>query len=194
MKKELDEKLCAKYPLIFRNRHGDMKETCMVWGFECGDGWYTIIDNLCGLIMRDYNETKSSYEHMLRRVTEEDKSTWDDFMKSLYTEENLAKRKDALEKAEDRVPIAAQVKEKYGGLRFYIDGASGTPDQRERVWALIDFAEAMSYRTCEVCGSPKDAMCYPISWHRTLCKEHAKENYGEENMTIFYGLYPDYGA
>ena len=28
MKKELDEKLCAKYPAIFRDRHGKVTETC----------------------------------------------------------------------------------------------------------------------------------------------------------------------
>ena len=47
MKKELDEALCAKYPKIFANRNGDMRETCMCWGFECGDGWYTLLDELC---------------------------------------------------------------------------------------------------------------------------------------------------
>ena len=42
MRKELDEKLCEKYPLIFKNRHADMTETAMCWGFECGDGWFNI--------------------------------------------------------------------------------------------------------------------------------------------------------
>ncbi len=50
MNQELDEKLCAKYPKIFVNRHGDMKETLMCWGFECGDGWYNIINQLCSNI------------------------------------------------------------------------------------------------------------------------------------------------
>jgi hypothetical protein len=50
MRTELDEALCAKYPKIFANRHGDMKETLMCWGFEHGDGWYQIIDSLCANI------------------------------------------------------------------------------------------------------------------------------------------------
>ena len=50
MKKELDEKLVAKYPLIFADRNGDMTKTLMCWGFECGDGWYWLIDNLCSCI------------------------------------------------------------------------------------------------------------------------------------------------
>ena len=47
MRKELDEALCAKYPLIFRDRNAPMTQTAMCWGFSCGDGWYTIIDVLC---------------------------------------------------------------------------------------------------------------------------------------------------
>lgn len=47
MKEELDKQLCDKYPKIFRDRHGDMKETAMCWGFCCGQGWFDIIDDLC---------------------------------------------------------------------------------------------------------------------------------------------------
>ena len=56
MREELDEALCAKYPDIFRDRHGDMRTTAMCWGFECGDGWYHIIDATCALIQNhEYN-------------------------------------------------------------------------------------------------------------------------------------------
>lgn len=47
MKQELDDALCAKYPLIFAQRNWDKMDTCMCWGFECGDGWYDLIDSLC---------------------------------------------------------------------------------------------------------------------------------------------------
>lgn len=47
MKKELDEALCKKYPTMFKDRHGDMRETAMCWGFDCDDGWYELIDKLC---------------------------------------------------------------------------------------------------------------------------------------------------
>ena len=50
MREDLDRQLVEKYPLIFKNRHGDMRETLMCWGFEHGDGWYPIIDSLCGNI------------------------------------------------------------------------------------------------------------------------------------------------
>lgn len=50
MKKELDEKLVEKYPLIFKDRYGSMQDTAMCWGFSCGDGWYYLIDTLCDTI------------------------------------------------------------------------------------------------------------------------------------------------
>lgn len=56
MRKELDEALCKKYPEIFRDRQGNMLTTAMCWGFECGDGWYHIIDAACAQIEnRAYN-------------------------------------------------------------------------------------------------------------------------------------------
>lgn len=50
MSPELDKKLVEKYPVIFQKRFGNMKETAMCWGFECGDGWYDLIDLLCNAI------------------------------------------------------------------------------------------------------------------------------------------------
>ena len=47
MKEELELELVRKYPTIFRDYRGDMRQTCMAWGMECGDGWYNLIDKLC---------------------------------------------------------------------------------------------------------------------------------------------------
>ena len=47
MKQELDALLCQRYPLIFAERNLSVKETCMCWGFACGDGWFDLIDALC---------------------------------------------------------------------------------------------------------------------------------------------------
>jgi hypothetical protein len=32
------------------NRNKSMIETCMCWGFECGDGWFNILNQLMGSI------------------------------------------------------------------------------------------------------------------------------------------------
>ena len=50
MRQELDKLLCEKYPKMMVNRNLPMTETCMCWGFDCGDGWYNILNQLMGNI------------------------------------------------------------------------------------------------------------------------------------------------
>ena len=50
MKQELDELLCKRYPKIFRDRRASMQVTAMCWGFDCGDGWFDILNQSCRLI------------------------------------------------------------------------------------------------------------------------------------------------
>jgi hypothetical protein len=61
-----------------------------------------------------------------------------------------------------------QVKEKFGGLRFYINGASNEVHKR------ISQAENLSYETCEKCGE-KGELRTNIGWHTTLCDKHYEE-------------------
>lgn len=60
-----------------------------------------------------------------------------------------------------------QVKEKFGGLRFYIDEGS------DEMFKLIVEAEKKSYETCETC-SQKGELRKDIGWYLTLCEEHYK--------------------
>lgn len=46
MNQELEEQLFNDFPLLFRKDH-DMKNSLMGCGFECGDGWYELIRQLC---------------------------------------------------------------------------------------------------------------------------------------------------
>lgn len=69
MTKELDEALCAKYPKIFANRHGDKRTTCMVWGFEHGNGWYWLIDQLCSSI-QSYTDANKKPQVVASQVKE----------------------------------------------------------------------------------------------------------------------------
>lgn len=61
-----------------------------------------------------------------------------------------------------------QVKEKFGGLRFYAatNGASEIHDR-------IEEAMNESYKTCEECGEP-GVIREDRSWIQTLCEEHAR--------------------
>jgi hypothetical protein len=68
MKLELDKLLCEKYPKMMVNRNKDMKETCMCWGFDCGDGWYNIINQLCANIQH-HIDWKNRKEEIVPQVT-----------------------------------------------------------------------------------------------------------------------------
>jgi hypothetical protein len=171
----LDAKLVEKYPLVFKNRYGDPKETLMCWGFECGDGWYSLIDTLCSAMTSQYNQAKERYDYRVetgvggilygtRTVTQED----------------IDEAKEKMEEAAKYVPVAMQVKEKFGGLRFYVQSAT------DECHNYIDFAERMSYRICEDCGTADESVqTWHMGWHRTLCRKHAIENYGEDAIVSY---------
>ena len=61
-------------------------------------------------------------------------------------------------------PRAAQVKEKFGTLRFYMNGYCG-----EEIRKAIREAEEKSCVTCEDCGDPGTSRSG--GWYRTLCDE-----------------------
>ena len=160
MRKELDEALCAKYPLIFKDRHENMQHTAMCWGICTGDGWYNIIDTLCGMLTSEYRGAKSRYEHLLETGVGGIL-----YGTKTVTQEAVDEAKAKLDEETLKVPVASQVKEKFGGLRFYVQAAT------DKHYNYISFAESMSYRTCEECGAP--GKTYTDGWHRTLCDIHA---------------------
>ena len=57
-----------------------------------------------------------------------------------------------------------QVKEKFGGLRFYINGGS------DEIFNKITEAERKSYEICEETGKPGE-LRKDLGWYRTLCDE-----------------------
>jgi len=65
-----------------------------------------------------------------------------------------------------------QVKQKFGGLRFYASCAN------KRISDLIDEAEEKSYTICEKCGSP-GKLRSDLPWIQTLCDKCYKEKLEE---------------
>ena len=61
----------------------------------------------------------------------------------------------------EHYPKASQVKEKFGGLRFYM--TCGT----DEIFDLIEKAETLSNKTCEECGKPAEER--DGGWIYTLC-------------------------
>lgn len=118
MREELENKLVTDFPKLYGQKDLPPTQTCMCWGFSCGDGWYEIIYNLS------------------KKITELDQNV-----------------------------EAVQVKEKFGGLRFYINGGS------DEVYKLIDEAEVEAYKTCEKCGSKDNVSQTETGWIFTLCEK-----------------------
>jgi len=112
------EYLWGRYPKLYQGRNFPITQSLIPFGFECGDGWFKLIDQLSADIT-------------------------------------------LLDERDGSQTIAVQVKEKYGGLRFYIE--SGT----DAVIEAIDKAEDLSLKTCEYCGEPGTTR--DEGWVYTLC-------------------------
>jgi len=56
MTEEKELQLIRKYPKIFRDCSSTKEMTSMVWGLECGDGWYDLIDYLCSNLQLDIDQ------------------------------------------------------------------------------------------------------------------------------------------
>jgi hypothetical protein len=110
--------LIDKYPVLYQGHTWPITQGLMAFGFECGDGWLELIDQLSS------------------DITE-------------------------LDKRDGSTTIAVQIKEKYGGLRFYVQGGT------DAAYDLIDAAEELSLKTCEACGKPGSLK--GVHWLSTRC-------------------------
>jgi hypothetical protein len=61
----------------------------------------------------------------------------------------------------------AQIKEKFGGLRFYYEGGD------DRISGMVCMAEAWAAHSCETCGAPGKSR--DGGWIKTLCDHHEQE-------------------
>lgn len=64
-----------------------------------------------------------------------------------------------------------QVKEKFGGLRFYFE----SDVEHDRMRAIVAEAEEQSFGLCQRCGKPGKLASRP-AWYSTLCDAHAEEH------------------
>lgn len=180
MNKSNDEILCNRYPEIFVNRHGDMRTTLMCWGFDCGDGWFNIIESACARIQNHIAYTISDnkycleYNEMASALVKGDDTLFRQYHNYTKDEKILEKRRHEIltEGFREVIPVcpqvvAVQIKEKFGTLRFYYDGGD------DFCRGVVSMAEAMSAVTCEVCAAPGKSN--DGGWIRTLCDIHHEE-------------------
>lgn len=113
-------------------------------GFCVDKGWWPILESLCGQI--------DSY------------TKW----KNNTAEARLKDSQNTLA-IPAKVPqvVVAQIKEKFGGLRFYYEGGD------DYIRGMVQMAEVWADHSCEECGAPGKSR--KGSWIKTLCNQHDAE-------------------
>lgn len=139
---ELQNELFTKYPELFSNKDKGPQQSCMAWGIDVnGNGWYDIISSVCWMIKQHEDNIRFRKEYLEK------------------------KHPERLAQEPEYFPVKFdQVKEKYGGLRLYFSGGDNY------VEGLVRMAEAISYKTCEVCGNKGEAN--KGGWISVRCEAH----------------------
>jgi hypothetical protein len=153
MTPELEQHIREKYPLIFSRR-------CEM---SINDGWFDIIDILCGNIQNRIDNVIRQREYTIE---------WNENVNDPDFEWTTA----FVEREEREVPelveqvVATQIKEKFGTLRFYYSGGD------EYIRGLDAMAASMSGVICEQCGNPGTSRSNKKQrWILVLCDKHAEE-------------------
>ena len=173
-------KMAEKYPRYFGEgkRYG---------GFAIGAGWYPIIEALVGQIDH-YTKWKRNSRAYDLRIERARKKGYDAVLAFITKKSNRVNdwdRERAEEIMENGHDITLkvnwiqiqQIKEKFGGLRFYYDGGD------DRISGMETMAEIWAGQTCETCGNKGERRSG--GWIRTLCNEHeakyqvSKGNYND---------------
>ncbi len=112
-------------------------------GFAVGKGWWPILENLCANIQGRIDWAKKQHD-------------WD-----------VENKK---EPARELIPqvVVEQIKEKFGGLRFYYQGGD------EYIHGMVTMAESWADSCCEECCAPGRRRSG--GWIRTLCDYHEAEH------------------
>lgn len=97
MNQKLTNQLYEKYPDFFADRTRPMNETCMCWGFDCGNGWYDILDEMCGEIEEVFKQ-EPDLRGVLRAVQVKEKFG----TLRVYTNYYHEKISDIINKAEEK--------------------------------------------------------------------------------------------
>jgi hypothetical protein len=162
--------MAEKFPRYFgkENRYG---------GFAIGAGWYPIIHALVGQIdhYTKWKRRSRASDLRLQRAQNKGRDAVIDYLckgklPSVWDEE-LAD--DIMEKPVKVTPKVEwirvdQIKEKFGGLRFYYGGGD------EHISGMVTMAEVWAGRSCETCGNTGEHR--GGGWIRTLCDEHEAEH------------------
>ena len=197
MKQELDKLLCEKYPKMMVNRNKGAMETCMCWGFECGDGWFNILDQLMGNIQHHIDwkakqrQSAIDYNEMATQAKAGNFDLFEETMKALPNDQYKEKRLAEIVAGDFRpvpelIPQVTldQVKEKFGTLRFYYSGGD------DYISGMVSLAESLTGVTCESCGNPGKTKgggwvhtyCEPCEEIRELARKKSDEEWEQRKL------------
>jgi hypothetical protein len=185
-----EEYLKEKYPdLFYKKEDGSLECPCGAWVPE---GWETIIDELCGAIT---SYTKGQYQSE-RVITSKMYYFWQGCYKFLdWNHKQFVKLFPSCNKWEYNKPFIIffdkfrnrsykyvtfnkvypppvkidQIKEKFGGMRFYYSGGD------KKVDGMVTFASYLTSKTCEVSGE-KGELCSNRGWYKTLSPKIREES------------------
>jgi len=183
MKEELDKSLVKSFPLLYGDRNAPMQSTAMCWGFAVGDGWFDIIWDLSSKlepIIRKFIDDNPNLSCAGCGCSKErhkgSKTRSPGRCLAIHADPELKEDPPGnyyacfCDEYNGHYPKAVQVKEKFGGLRFYMTCGSS------EIFNLVEEAETLSYKTCEECGGPGEER--GGGWIRTLCN-NCHENWEE---------------
>lgn len=167
---EYEKHMAEKYPRY-------CGELARFGGYAIGEGWYPIIEQLVSEI-DSYTTWKRNTRAYQLRMTRARAKGRDAVLKFIchgkeprvYDEERadniMAEEVNVIPKVH-WVHIE-QIKEKFGGLRFYYYGGD------EQIHGMVRMAELWAGRTCEKCGNKGERR--QGGWVRTLCDVHEQEH------------------
>ena len=79
-----------------------------------------------------------------------------------------------------------QIKEKFGGLRYYMTPCDDTTEkQRDKMYEVISRYEVKAAQTCEATGKPGVLMKSTTGWLKTLNPEYASSTKHYAKYSIF---------
>lgn len=144
-------------------------------GFSIGAGWYPIIESLVSQIDHHTKHKRNMRARDLRKQRAKDKGmeAMIAFMVGKKGREpsdwDIERAEEAMENDIDITPKLnwieiQQIKEKFGGLRFYYDGGD------DEISGMVRMAESWAANSCETCGNKGERRSG--GWVRTLCDHH----------------------
>jgi hypothetical protein len=170
---DFEQHLFKKYPsLFYTGEDGELLPQFQRCWNNCPKGWELIVDHLCGSIVNYIENTSGSVINPNKKIMRFLNKHWCVIRQKIHKKFSIKVRrvtskisyffsKELYIHWEPPTVKVAQYKEKYGGLRFYIDGGD------ENVQGMIRFAEYLCGKTCQDTGEAGD-LCKKGSWYATL--------------------------